>query len=515
MFGLGTFLASLKLKVRLITGMALVIAAVAILASLQRSSSFSSEAKVLVKPIPLLSGPMFRSGAAPNMSTEEELMQSTHVVRLVIRRLDTSASEKQLVLELRVDVAEQPEAQILVLTYTHPDPAVAQQRVQAFADAYIGSRRAGALAELHRQQRALTAGIDSIEQQAELLSQEASRTPDAGRSATLRRLAEMLRGVVLERRTTLSLPTPVPDVGAVVQDASTALSIPVPSSVAIGGIGLLIGFAGGIAVAGISASMDGRPRSAAKLELSARVPVLAAIPHKRVRWNRRRARLISLASPRSVAAETYRVLGTLIEALSGDAKILLVTSAEAREGKSTIAANLAVALAKSGLDVALVDCNPRGPSINSLFASSESSGLVHVLAGTTQLRAALRSSGTERLEILTAGRRSPRSVEALASPRLRGVIEELASTVDFVILDGPSMRTGSDALAVAMISHAALLVADALIGDANRVSDASRQLRGLGARVAGAVLNNSGEGASIARTSLTSSTRPRATASRS
>jgi capsular exopolysaccharide synthesis family protein len=512
---LGNLLAALKLKMRLIAGTALVIAAVAILASLQRSSFFSSEAKVLVKPIPLLSGPMFRSGDAPNMSTEEELMQSTRVVRLVLRRLETAASEKELVLELRVDVAEPPEAQILVLTYSHPDPAVAQQRVQAFADAYIESRRAGALAELHRQQRALTAGIDSIERQAELLSQEASRIPDAGRSATLRRLSEMLRGVVLERRTTLSLPGPEPDVGAVVQDASTPVEIPVPSSVAIGGIGLLFGLAAGIAVAAISVTMDERPESAAKLELSARVPVLAAIPHKRVPRNRRRARLISLASPRSVAAETYRVLGTLIEALSGDAKILLVTSAEAGEGKSTIAANLAVAFAESGLDVALVDCNPRRPSIHSLFASPESPGLVHVLAGTTRLGAALRSSGTERLKILTAGRRSPRSVEALASPRLRGVIEELASTVDFVILDGPSMRTGSDALAVAMIPDAALLVADALIGDADRVSEACQQLRGVGAWVAGAVLNNSGEGASITRTSRTSSTRPRAMASRS
>ena len=514
MVGLGGLLTSLKLRMKLILGMALVIAAVAMLASLQRSPSFSSEAKVLVKPIPPVSGSMFRAGSPPNMSTEEELMQSTRVAHLVIQRLDTSASEQQLVLELQVDVAEPPEAQILVLTYTHPDPDVAQQRVQAFADTYIESRRAEAVAELHRQERALAAGIDSIEQRAELLGREASRTSDAG-SVVLRRLAEMLRGVVLERRTALSLPTPEPDVGAVVQDASASLVVPVPSLAAIGGIAFLIGLAGGIAVVGIGASMDKRPRSAAQLELLAKVPVLAAVPHKRVRRNGRRARLISLASPKSVAAETYRVLGTLIEALSRDAEILLVTSAEAREGKSTTAANLAVALAESGLGVALVDCNPRGPSIHSLFASPEGPGLVHVLAGTTQLRAALKPSGTERLDILTAGRRSSRSVEALASPRLRAVIAGLASTVDFVILDGPSLRSGSDALAVALISDAVLLVADALIGDAESVSDACQQLRGVGARVAGAVLNNSGEGASITKTSRISSPRPQAMASRS
>jgi succinoglycan biosynthesis transport protein ExoP len=513
MVGLDAFLASLKLRMRLITGMALIVGAVALLASLQRSPSFSSEAKVLVKSIPLLSDPMFRAGPVPNMSTEEELMQSTRVVRLVIRRLDSSATEEELGLELQVDVAEPPEAQILVLTYTHSDPAVAQDRVQAFADAYIESRRAGAVAELDRQKRALSMGIASVERRAELLSQEASRTLDAGRSESLRLLVELLRGVVLELRTTLSLPTSEPSVGVVVQDASAPLAIPVPSSAVIGGIGFLIGFAGGIAVAAIGASMDERPRSSAKLELSAGVPVLAAIPHARVRKNRRRDRLISLAAPRSVAAETYRVLGTLLVGHSREAKILLITSAEPREGKSTIGANLAVTLAESGLDVALVDCNPRGPSIHALFLGSEGPGLVHVLAGTTELRAALRSSGTEGLEILTAGTRSPRSAEALASPRLRQVIEELASTVDRVILDGPSLQAGSEALAVALISDAALLVADALIGDADRVSEARHQLQGVGARLVGAVLNNSGEGAAIARASRASSTHPWAMAS--
>ncbi len=142
---IGGFVASAGRRATFIVGMALAVAGVALIGSVQRDPSYSSEAKVLVKPDTSISGGS-SADPVPNLATEEELAQSPQIVDRVIRRLGLSATQGELVDQLRVDPAESAGAQILVFTYTHPDPIVARERAQAFADAYVELRRTAALA---------------------------------------------------------------------------------------------------------------------------------------------------------------------------------------------------------------------------------------------------------------------------------------------------------------------------------------------------------------------------------
>ena len=207
-----------------------------------------------------------------------------------------------------------------------------------------------------------------------------------------------------------------------------------------------------------------------------------------------RPRLITRSAPGSTAADAYRILRTMVvPRLRDGPAVLLVTSADTGEGKSTVAANLAVSLAEGDFEVVLVDCNPRRPKIHDLFQVGGAPGLVHVAAGTADLGTALRPSGTDHLKILTAGRRSHRSAEVLASRRMGSVVAGLSSMADFVVLDGPAVSGAPDALALVLVSNAVVFVADALITDTSAVVEARHRLMGVGADLPIAVFNNSPE----------------------
>jgi capsular exopolysaccharide synthesis family protein len=327
------------------------------------------------------------------------------------------------------------------------------------------------------------------------LGKLADQDEDPEREGTLRREAALLADFAQEQELSRLLLPQNPDVGTVVQPASRATATSEPSRIATAAVGLLIGLVAGVAVALIARFMDERPRTPGELESLVKTPVLACIPHARIRRKRKRSRLIALAAPSSVAAETYRVLRTLIEPHRHNARVLLVASADAGEGKSTVAANLAVSLVEDGHRVVLVCCNPLRPMVPKLFRLPEGPGLVDVLTAQVVLQDALRSPGPQNLRVLTAGVQSGRSSDFLASPLLRAVVKDLTATSDLVILDGPPILAGADALAVAVLSEAVLFVADTRLCYADRVTEARRQLEGVGARLIGAVLNNCGKAA--------------------
>ena len=423
------------------------------------------------------------------MATEEELVQSPDVVARVRRTLGGSVSSDELVRELDVGRSERENAEVLLLTYVGADPDEARVRVQAFADAYLESRREQALSAFRLNQEALKESIPLLEAQTRALTQEAASTIDRVRRRSLLQQAGLLQGQVIARETLLTGAHATPDVGSVVQMASAATEVPIPGPVAVGAVGLLLGLAAGVTVAAIG-TMDNRPADPSALERLVGMPTLATVPYVPLRRSRGPSRLVTIADPASKGAEAYRVMRTMLVNQQTKSQVLLVSSADTAEGKSTVAANLAVSLAESGRTVVLVDCNLRRPAVAQWFGVRGDPGLVHVLAGTIGLTGAVRETAVDRLEILPAGRQSTRTAEILASPRLSSIVEAASRGADVVILDGPAVREGLDALSLALVADGVLLVADAGFGDADAIIDARVRLEGVGAPIVGAILND-------------------------
>ena len=150
--------------------------------------------------------------------------------------------------------------------------------------------------------------------------------------------------------------------------------------------------------------------------------------------------------PKSIVSEAYRTLRTNIQYSSFDKTIksIVVTSAEAAEGKSTVSGNLALSFAQNEKRVIIVDCDLRKPSVHKNFKLSNLSGLSEVLIGKEDLDNVIQSRN-ENLDILTSGKIPPNPSEMLSSTAMTNLIQKLGEKYDMVILDSAPLQAVTDA----------------------------------------------------------------------
>jgi protein-tyrosine kinase len=198
------------------------------------------------------------------------------------------------------------------------------------------------------------------------------------------------------------------------------------------------------------------------------------------------ARLVALAAPDSPAAEQYRVLYQRILRLAArrPMRVVAVTSAGRREGRTTTAANLALTAAQEGRRTVLVEADLRRPALSRLLGLAPRPGVADVLAGRAELGQAMARLGP--LAIVTAG--EDRDAGAL----LRGagaaaLLEQLRSAHELVVLDAPPALAFSDGDRLSGDADAAILVVRAGATPREVVRLA---LESLGDRAAGIVLND-------------------------
>ena len=140
-------------------------------------------------------------------------------------------------------------------------------------------------------------------------------------------------------------------------------------------------------------------------------------------------------------------------------RTVLVTSAISGEGKSTIAANLAVSLAMSGKRILLADADMRRACQSELFYYDPNSpGLSDILTGDTTAKQAILSSVWENLDILPAGSMPANPCELLESPAMEKLIQELEEQYDMILIDVPPINIVSDPLALSSEAAGALFV---------------------------------------------------------
>lgn len=255
-------------------------------------------------------------------------------------------------------------------------------------------------------------------------------------------------------------------------------------------VGLLAGLVLGIA-AGLARDLtDTRVRSAEDLTRVTDLPLLAALDAPPGRDDRRD--LVVLTAPRSPAAEAVRSLRTAVQfsAQPGRPLSLLVTSSNSGEGKSTVAANLALALADAGLRVALVDADLRRPSVADTFGLEGAAGLTTVLIGQAELDDVLQEWGSAGLHVLTTGPLPPNPSELLASPAMADVLARLERTHDVVLVDGAPLLPVTDSAVLARVVSGTMVVGDTSRIRRPALTSALALLRRLDARVVGVVLTH-------------------------
>lgn len=203
--------------------------------------------------------------------------------------------------------------------------------------------------------------------------------------------------------------------------------------------------------------------------------------------------LITLVDPSSAISEEFRTLRTNIQfsMIDKELKTLMVTSSKQGEGKSTIAANLAVVFASQGKKVLLVDADMRKPSLHKLFKVRNRQGLTSILTtNNRQLTNLLHKTNQENLDLLTSGILPPNPSELLASQRMSQFIETVKQEYDLIIFDMPPVNAVTDAQVIGNKADGTVFVIRKDIADLSEVLKAKELLDLVQANVIGAVFNN-------------------------
>lgn len=202
--------------------------------------------------------------------------------------------------------------------------------------------------------------------------------------------------------------------------------------------------------------------------------------------------LVTISSPRSPISEAYRTLRTNLQFVSLDKPLhsLLVTSSGPGEGKSTVLANLAVAIAQTEKRVILVDCDLRRPTLHKLFGLGHKKGLTTMMVDDNAMTAPpLQETAVPGLSLLASGTLPPSPSDLLGSQRMDRVLAVLKEQADMVLLDAPVLAV-SDAAILATKADGVLLVVSAGQTRRESVQVAKTKLEKVNANLVGAVLTN-------------------------
>lgn len=239
-------------------------------------------------------------------------------------------------------------------------------------------------------------------------------------------------------------------------DRAAVPALPISPNVPLNlGLGALLGLAVGLAIAILVENSDTTLYTTQAIQGAVETDVLGAIPKSN------NTKLLTFSNSSSPDTEAYRSLRTNLFGLRTEVGIrsLVFTSAVPNEGKSTVVANLATAIAQSGRTVIVMDCDLRRPTLDKLFGVTSDYGLMNVLRKEVDLWEILVETDHPNLTLVTTGQPLPNNPsEVLTSSAFAEVLHDLLERADIVLIDAPALGPVTDAAVIAPIVDAAVLV---------------------------------------------------------
>lgn len=486
----------------IVTAVVLVPAA-AIAFSLHQTKLYQANAQVLLNAQNLATQ-LAGLGQTPGVSEPQtEIVQTQALVArvpavaaLALQQAgETSLSPTQFLADSSVSA----NADLLTFSVTNHLPTVARQLVNAYATAYTVYRRQLDTASIKKALQGVNASLDKL---------QATGQGNSSLYATL-----------LERQQTLlTIEALQTSNASVVQRASEAAKTQ-PKTTRNAILAVVLGLVLGIGLAFLRESLDTRVRSAEEIgERLGRIPLLArvAAPPKRFAD---KDRLVMVDEPYGPDAEAFRILRTNLDfaCLGREIRSLMITSAIEEEGKSTTIANLAVALARTGKRVVLVDLDLRRPFLHRFFGV-DGPGVTQVALGHATLGAALipialtehvapvddvgelSGSGNGHgpfkvegmLRVLPSGPIPPDPGEFVGTRALVTILERLQEDADIVLIDSPPVLPFGDALALSNHVDGILLATRLTAVRRGILHELARQLETVPTPVLGFVATDAG-----------------------
>lgn len=282
-------------------------------------------------------------------------------------------------------------------------------------------------------------------------------------------------------------------------------------------IAIVLGLGLGIGAALLVHSLDSKIRTFDDVRKYVSLPVLGTIPliqeddieldnierkiattkgsekeeHKII-YQQIQAKLIMNYAPKSSTAEAFRILRTNIisRKKNSDCTTLLITSSGPKEGKSTIQANMATALAQMDAKIILVDLDLRRPMVHTIMGMDKEIGISDFLMDkSTQIESVIKKTNVNNLDVITSGIIPPNPSELLASKRMDEAIESLKEKYDYILFDSPPVIAVTDSMVMANKVDLLILAVRVDQADKNVVKRTKELLDNIKVDITGVVIN--------------------------
>ncbi|MGH8984758.1 MAG: polysaccharide biosynthesis tyrosine autokinase [Acidimicrobiia bacterium] len=483
--------------------------AAALALSFRETPKYRAAARLITTPD--LSESLFTQGLNPSggggpnqvsaraIATEIQVMSSPRVVEAVTEELGRDPGD--------VGFSSISDTDIIQILVESTDAERAAETANAYASTYIDLRKEEDVNELLDAIETVQVEIDALTSRIDPIAADLAANPpivvegparttdprelefarlDSQRSTFIAQIDSFQRAITATQQGG-------PEVLAEAEVPESPINkTPVRNGVA----GLALGVLLGVALAFLREYLDDSVKTKEDLERASGLTVVGLIPELPDWKNRKATPLIALSQPRSHASEAYRTVRTSLEFLGLEHPIssVQVTSALAAEGKTTTLSNLAATFAKGGQRVIVLCCDLRRPRVHEFFGLDNRVGFTSVLLGETPLSDAIQDVASEAvpLRLVASGPLPPNPAELLSSNRAASVIEALHERCDLLLIDSPPVVPVTDALVLAGLVDAVLLVGDSGSTTKRSLARAVELLRQVDAPLVGAVLNGVG-----------------------
>jgi len=463
-------------RVRLITACALLVPIVAVALSLAQGEEFETTATLAFRESHV-DEVIVGTNILKEPEDEETLAQTTlglartdAVARRTAKRLGDGTTKDEVA--RRVTVKRRGEALVFDVVATAPTAEAARRTAEVFAEEVGALRRYENRLVVRKARLALVKTLRDL-------------PPDAPGAPEIRDRISRLQ----------QLQSEVPDDMQVVDRADRPAEASSPKPIRSGLIGLVVGPLLGFGLALLVDRSDRRLKDANEAGAVLGEPPLAQIPESPVLAGQTLDPALSTAE-----MEPFRALRTHIrhDAPGSTIRSVLVASPAPEDGRTTVAWHLARAAASVGMEVLLLEADLRRPALAARLGESGTPGLIEVLNGEAGVRDVARSTqdpganGSARstgwIELLPAGRSLDSSIDLIDSTKMREVVEEVEREYDLVIVDSPPSSEALDALALASMASATIVVNRLWHTPRKGAGELREQLRRVDARVLGLAL---------------------------
>lgn len=480
---LSAYLAILRRRKLVIAVTFVVVLGLALAYSFVKTPVYSATATVLVPEQPASSALNASSQQLQDPSALQRMLADAQ--QFAQGDAVEAAATTALGFKPHVSVGQSTTADILTFGASSTSPAEAATIANDYAAAYISANRANQVTQYTQQVTALESSIASLQAKERTV---AAGTPQyAALQSSITALSQSVEQSQAEAQV-------VTQVGPSVVNAAVVPTSPSsPNKTRNAILGAVVGLLLGIGLAFLWERLDDGLSSREVVErVAGGVPVVGVLPVVDA-WKPKNSHHLALVEdPSSNIAEAYRTLRTAVQFMAIDRphKVIGVTSSVPGEGKTTLAANLAVSFARAGQRVVLVSCDLRRPRVHEFFGLSNDVGLTSVLIGQASLADATKRVPNEsRLAVITSGPVPPNPAEILSLNRVVSIVDEVAAQADMVILDCPPVLPVSDTLLVSRLADGMLVLASVQQTTTKQLHRSVELLAQVEAPVLGIVLN--------------------------